>query len=96
MLDNIDLLIAVDTGVNHIAATTKTNIISLFGAALPEHSAPISIKAISICLYENCSPCYYNISKGILCNNTKCMENIKPDIIFEKTKQILKYKENNV
>ena len=96
LLDNIDLLIAVDTGVNHIASTTKINIISLFGASLPEHSSPVSSKAISICLYEDCSPCYYNISKGILCNNTKCMEKIKPDTIFEKAKQILKYKENNV
>lgn len=89
LLNNIDLLISVDTGITHIAATTKTKIISLYGSSLPERTMPINSKSINICTYEKCSPCISKIyTNKQMCKDVKCMNNISPEMVFEKVKEI--------
>ena len=89
-LNNIDLLISVDTGTVHIAATTRTKIISLHGFSLPEHTMPITSKSVNICTYEKCSPCVSKIySNNQICKDIRCMNNISPEIVFEEVKKFL-------
>jgi ADP-heptose:LPS heptosyltransferase len=92
VFEQTDLLISVDTGTIHIAATTKTNIIGLYGANL-YNSCPISHKAIILYTRESCSPCNYTRTVlGIPCpfdNNPKCLENISYATVVETAKKIL-------
>ncbi len=88
LLNNIDLLISVDTGTMHIAAATNTKIISLHGFSLPEHTMPISSKMKNVCTYEKCSPCVADVyihKKN--CNNLKCMNNITPEMVLKEVKE---------
>lgn len=89
-LNNIDLLISVDTGTVHIAATTKVKIISLYGSSLPERTMPITSKSINMCTYEKCSPCVSKIySNNQICKDIRCMNNISPEKVLEKVEEIL-------
>lgn len=87
---NTDLLLTVDTGTCHIAATTKIPIIAVHGATLPENSGAISSKAIRVCSYRECAPCSFKaIMNNFVCKNPLCMKDITPEIIFDKVKEIL-------
>ena len=89
-LKNMDLLISVDTGIIHLAAVMNIPIISLHGANLPENSGAITSKVISLCSYRNCAPCTYKtVLNNFVCKNIKCMQDIKPETVFEKIKEIL-------
>lgn len=91
LLNNVDLLISVDTGTMHIAATTGTKIISLHGFSLPEHTMPVSSEAKNICTYEKCSPCVTEVYRyKRKCTDIKCMNNITPDMVIEKVKEFFK------
>jgi ADP-heptose:LPS heptosyltransferase len=90
-LNNIDLLISVDTGTMHIAATTNMKIISLHGFSLPEHTMPVSSKVKIVCTYEKCSPCISKVYNGKYnCKDIKCMNNITVDMVLKSVKEILK------
>ncbi|MDR3244145.1 MAG: glycosyltransferase family 9 protein [Elusimicrobiota bacterium] len=81
----LDLLICVDTGIIHIAATTAVKIIGLYGANL-YNSIPMSHKAIVLGVKESCSPCHY--SRTVLkipCaygDSPKCLSDIKPQAVI--------------
>ena len=94
VFEQTDLLISVDTGTIHIAATTKTNIIGLYGPAKPAHSAPVSSKAVILYANEDCSPCHYKRTVlGTPCaygDNPKCLLDITPDMVVEAALKVLK------
>lgn len=89
MISCMDLLISVDSSAIHFAALYNIPTIALYGQSLPSRTGAVNPKAISLCNYEDCSPCEPNYKK-IVCKYPKCMYNITPDIVFEKTKEILK------
>jgi heptosyltransferase-2 len=95
VFEQTDLLISVDTGTIHIAATTKTNIIGLYGATL-DNSLPVSHRSILLYTNESCSPCHYTRTVlNILCafgDKPKCMENITPETVVRAAREILTYK----
>jgi heptosyltransferase-2 len=82
ILENINLLLTVDGGIMHIAASAQTKTIALFGAALPEHAFPLTHKAIALCAYSHCAPCSSKFSvnnKPFVCGNPvnyKCLIDI--------------------
>ncbi len=94
LFKNIDLLISVDTGVTHIAATTDINIITLCGMAAPEAVMPMSPKNISIYANTNCSPCVYAMAfEKKKCDNNKCMQLITPETVIAETVKVLEKKQ---
>lgn len=90
-LKNMDLLISVDTGVVHLAATNNIPTISFYGLALPEHSMSVSYKTRAFCSNISCVPCFYNteINKQI-CKTPQCITNVDVKLVFEEVKKILK------
>ena len=94
LLSGMDLLISVDTGIPHIAATTGINMITLFGFAAPDAVMPMSSTNISIYKKIECSPCIYNMTfQKQTCPyapESKCMKNISPNIIVKEALKILK------
>jgi len=93
VFEQTDLLISVDTGTIHIAATTNTNIISLYGAN-DGNSFPVSHRAVILYTGEACSPCNYTRTVlNITCpygDNPKCLESITPDMVVETALKILR------
>jgi ADP-heptose:LPS heptosyltransferase len=58
VLGSLDLLVAVDTGVTHLAAALGTPIAALFGGpAYAFETGPYSLKALSVQGKCDCSPC---------------------------------------
>ena len=90
MLKYMDLLISIDSSAVHFAAVYNIPTITFHGQTLPARSGAVNYNAISMCSFEECSPCDINLNKGIVCKYPKCMYNISPEQVFEKVKKILK------
>jgi heptosyltransferase-2 len=92
VFEQTDLLICVDTGTIHIAATTPINIIGLYGANA-YNSFPVSHRAVILHTGEKCSPCNNNMTVlNIPCpygDNPVCLFNIKPEMVVNEANKIL-------
>lgn len=93
VLSEVDLFIGNDSGPTHIAAGVGTSTITIFGSTDIRH-------CVKFMPYEGihnyfkpdeiikCHPCY----KSICPTNMECMDNIKVDYIFNKSKELLNAK----
>ena len=90
LFNNTNLLLTVDTGTYHIAATTNIPIIAVHGGTLPENSGAISSKVISLCSYRECAPCTLKVVKdSFVCRNPLCIKDITHEMVIERVKDIL-------
>jgi ADP-heptose:LPS heptosyltransferase len=93
IFEQTDLLISVDTGTIHVAATTNINIIGLYGGTNPHNSCPMTHKSELLYVKQNCSQCNYTRTVlGIPCqfgDNPKCLTDIKPEMVIELARKIL-------
>lgn len=91
LINQMDLLISIDSSAVHFAALSNIPTISLHGQTKPERSIAVNSNVIPICTNETCSPCdkerFYDMT---ICTYPKCMYNITPEMIFEKVEEILK------
>ncbi len=74
-----DLLITVDTGATHIAATTGVKMVVMYGCTSPERWHPINENACVLTSRENCCPC-------TVCAH-ECPSNPRPDCLWNVTPQ---------
>lgn len=74
-----DLLITVDTGATHIAATTGVKMVTMYGCTSPERWHPINENARVLTSRENCCPC-------TICAH-ECPSNPHPDCLWNVTPQ---------
>jgi len=80
------LFIGPDSGPMHIASTTKTPIIAIFGPTTPSVFGPWKKDSIIIEGSTDCRPCN---QKG--CDyNFRCIREIKPETVFKEIERILK------
>lgn len=80
------LFVGPDSGPMHIASTTETPIIALFGPTSPSVFGPWKKEAVIIEGFTNCRPC--NQKK---CDyNFRCIREIKSETVFEEIERILK------
>ncbi|AKL97700.1 glycosyltransferase family 9 protein [Endomicrobium proavitum] len=92
-LSRVNLLITVDTGIAHLAATQNANILALYGPTPPQKSMPMSHNARTIYIKTECSPCMY---RKLIENNpcpkkeAECMLKITPQTVIEQASEILK------
>jgi ADP-heptose:LPS heptosyltransferase len=84
LLNHAVALITNDSGPSHLAALTKTHILTLFGPETPILYAPLSKQATNFYLSLKCSPCItiYN-GKRTVCDNNLCLKSIHPDHIIQ-------------
>ncbi|MDR0485716.1 MAG: glycosyltransferase family 9 protein [Elusimicrobiota bacterium] len=91
-----DLLISMDTGVIHIAATTKLDIISLHGATSPLNTGPLTPHSTVFYRETDCALCKYRtLFEGFSCPTyplPKCLAAISPQEVAAKA--ILKLQKN--
>jgi len=86
LINNSKLLITNDSAPIHFAGLTSTNVIAIFGPTIPEFGFS-PIKKDDLIIQDNnlkCRPCTIHGGNKCPINNHKCMNNIKPEYVFEK------------
>ena len=74
------LFVGPDSGPMHIAATTSTPIVALFGPTLPAHFSPWEAKAILIEKNFDCRPCK---QRRCIYKDFRCLRTITPEEVFQ-------------
>lgn len=84
-----DLVIGVDTGMQHIADAVGSKTLSIFGPTNPKTHGAYSAKAEFLQNMVECQYCYAS-EKYISCTDRKCLKNIVPGDVIKKIRNILK------
>jgi ADP-heptose:LPS heptosyltransferase len=91
LVDRAALYIGGDSGPLHVAATTRTPIVALFGPTLPERSMPWrdpAIGAIAVDAGElPCRPCH---QRHCVPGDFRCLTAISPRMVVTAAEQLLK------
>ena len=83
-----DLLIGVDTGMQHIAAAVGTRTLSVFGPTNPKTHGAYSDQASFIECPCECKYCY-GTDMYLLCQERKCLQSITSDMVLSKVFELL-------
>lgn len=75
-IGKMDLFLSVDTGSAHIAATTDTPLVVLYGSTSPDKWGPYTKNIINIIPQKECHPCD---GKKIHCDEPICLETIQAE-----------------
>ena len=90
LIDKCKIFISSDSGLGHIASTTKTNLISIFGPTDYKRAAPFGRERIYVlkekCRYPSDFISFKNYDKE---RTHTCLKKITPDRVFNKIKEIL-------
>jgi ADP-heptose:LPS heptosyltransferase len=85
------LFVGGDTGPLHIAATTRTPIVGIFGPTLPARSAPWRDPAVPTESVEiqalPCRPCEQRVC---LPGDFRCLTTLKPDDVISAAERVLR------
>lgn len=84
-----NLLITVDTGAAHIAATTGVKMVTIFGCTPVERWSPINPFAISLTSNEPCCPCKISAQNCPTYPHPNCLYNVKPSAVIEAAIELL-------
>jgi len=91
LVDRAALYIGGDSGPLHIAATTRTPIVALFGPTLPERSMPWRDPAIGARAVDAgplpCRPCH---QRNCVPGDFRCLTAISPTMVVTAAEQLLK------
>jgi lipopolysaccharide heptosyltransferase II len=74
------LFVGPDSGPMHIAASTSTPIVALFGPNLPAFNAPWKAKAIVVEKELDCRPCK---QRRCLHQDFRCLKGIEPEEVYQ-------------
>jgi heptosyltransferase-2 len=85
--DTVDILamakyvITNDSGLMHIACTTNTNVIAIYGSTSTLFTPPLSKKAQVLQVKLDCSPCFERTCRF---GHYNCLNNITPDLVMKQ------------
>ncbi len=89
LIRKADLLITVDTGATHIAATTGVKMITMYGCTSPDRWHPINKNAHVLTSREACCPCSVREDECPSNPRPKCLWNIQPENVLDLCYEIL-------
>jgi lipopolysaccharide heptosyltransferase II len=91
LVDRAVLYIGGDSGPLHIAATTRTPIVALFGPTLPERSMPWRDPSIGAAAIDAgplpCRPCH---QRHCVPGDFRCLTMISPNMVVDAAESLLK------
>lgn len=79
-----DLLITVDTGATHIAATTGVKMVTMYGCTSPDRWHPISKNAKVLTSKEVCCPCHVRAESCPSNPKPACLWHITPNMVLQE------------
>lgn len=82
------LIISNDSGLMHIAAALNKAQIALYGSSSPDFTPPLNAQAHILKIPISCSPCF---QRQCPFQHYDCLNKITPQMVFEKTKNILNF-----
>lgn len=80
LISHSSLFVGSDSGPMHIAASTSTPIVALFGPTIPANFAPWQAIASLIEKKFDCRPCK---QKRCIYDDFKCLHSIKPEEVYQ-------------
>lgn len=90
VIDRAALYIGGDSGPLHIASTTRTPVVALFGPTLPERSLPWRDPAIGAIAVDGgplpCRPCH---QRHCVPGDFRCLTAISPTMVVQAAEQLL-------
>jgi len=88
LIRRADLFVGPDSGPMHIAATTNTPILALFGPTLPAHFSPWKAEATLMQKAYDCRPCR---QRDCVHEDFRCLLTITPEEVAEAAMRMLPY-----
>ena len=89
LIGDADLLVTVDTGATHIAATTGIPMVTMYGCTSPNRWHPINKQARVLTTAESCCPCSVRAEDCPSSPQPKCLWNITPDMVLKECEFLL-------
>jgi len=80
LISHSSLFVGPDSGPMHIAASTSTPIVALFGPTLPAHFAPWQAKAFVVEKELDCRPCK---QRNCIYEDFRCLRSIDPEEVYQ-------------
>ena len=80
LISHSSLFVGPDSGPMHIAASTSTPIVALFGPTLPAHFAPWQAEALVVEKELDCRPCK---QRNCIYKDFRCLRNIEPEEVYQ-------------
>ena len=84
-----DLLITVDTGATHIAATTGVRMVVMYGCTPVERWRPINPNAIALSSNEPCCPCSVKPEQCPSHPKPNCLYHVEPQQVLDACRQLI-------
>ena len=83
-----DLVIGIDTGMQHIADAVGRKTLSIFGPTNPKTHGAYSEKAEFVEIACDCKYCY-GTDKYLSCNDRKCLNQIKIKKVLDEIEKVI-------
>ncbi len=84
-----DLLISVDTGAAHIAATTSIPMVVMYGCTPLERWKPINDNAIALSSREPCCPCSIKPEQCPSFPTPNCLQHVTPAQVLDACRRLI-------
>lgn len=84
-----DLLVTVDTGATHIAATTGVKMVTIYGCTSPKRWHPYNKNARVLSYEPECCPCKIIPEECPSWPRPECLWKIVPDMVLEKCYELM-------
>lgn len=78
LLKSSRLVISVNTGIMHLAAALRCNLVALHGPTSVRRWGPLNSNSIALSSHSDCAPCL-NLGFEYACKHSKCLDTITVD-----------------